>query len=115
MKTKLSFLFLFIISFKLNAQQINNGPDLDNDRDMKMNRMIPCDENTFYAYRVKTKGKGTSYFIEKYDKASLKAVFTKEVDMEEDRYTKVEDVKYAMNNVRIFIRQYNKKEEKMGI
>lgn len=115
MKSKLILTALLSISLILNAQQITNGPNLDNDRDNKLNRMLDGDNNTFYTYRIRAKGRGTSYFVEKYNKEELKPIFSKEIEIEEDRYTKVEDVKYAADNVTIFIRQYNKKENKMSL
>ena len=115
MKTNLLLITILLFSFAAKAQLVTNGPELDNDKDMKMNRTINADENSFYTYRVRAKGRGTSYFVEKFDKATLKPAFTKEIEMEEDRYTKVEDVKFAGDNIYIFIRQYNKKEEKMSL
>ena len=98
-----------------NAQQVTNGPELNNDRDSKMNRMLDGDDNCFYTYRVRTKGMGTSFFIEKYNKDELKPAFSKGIDIDADRYTFVEDVKYSLNNVYIFFRQYDKREGKMRL
>lgn len=91
------------------------GPELDNDKDNKMNRMLGGDDNSFYAYRIRSKGKGTSFFIEKYDKKTLKPVFSKEVNLDEEGQTKIEDVEYAQGNVFIFRRQYDKKADKMTL
>ena len=98
-----------------SAQTVTNGPALENDRDNKMNRMLEGDNESFYTYRIRSKGKGTSYFVEKYNKAALKPDFSKEVDINEDRYTKVEDVEFAGGMVYIFIRQYNKDADKMTL
>lgn len=94
---------------------IINGPELDNDRDSKMNRMLKGDDNSFYTYRVKSKGRGTTFIVEKYDKASLKPIFSKEVNLDEERRTKIEDVEYSQGNVFIFRRQYDKKADKMSL
>ena len=99
MKTKLLFAALLAVCFIGKAQKVTNGPELENDKDNKMNRMLEGDDNSFYAYRIRTRGKGTSYVIEKYSKDALKPTFTKDMDIEEDRYTKVEDVKFATDNV----------------
>ncbi len=115
MKSKLIFAALLASCFVMDAQKVTNGPNLDNDRDNKMNRMLDGEDGNFYTYRIRTKGKGTSYFIEKYSKDALKPTFSKEVDIEEDRYTKVEDVRFAVDNVNIFIRQYDKKADKMTL
>lgn len=107
---------LTIGSMALSAQvQMTDGPALENDRDNKMNRMLGGDENSFYAYRIRSKGKGTSFFIEKYDKKTLKPVFSKEVNLDEERKTKIEDVEYCNGNVFIFRRQYDKKADKMTL
>lgn len=115
MRIKLLMILLAAVSSVASAQKVTNGPPLDNDKTNKMNRMLEGDDESFYTYRVRSKGKGTSYFVEKYNKASLKPEFSKEVDIEEDRYTKVEDVKYAGGMVYIFIRQYNKDADKMTL
>lgn len=94
---------------------MTNGPELENDRDAKMNRMLGGDENSYFCYRVKTKGKGTSFIVEKYDKKTLKPVFSKEINLDEERQTKIEDVEYANGNVYIFRREYDKKADKMTL
>lgn len=94
---------------------ITNGPELDNDRDNKMNRMLGGDDNSFYCYRIRSKGKGTSFFIEKYNKKTLKPEFSKEVNLSEEGKTKIEDVEYAAGNVFIFRREYDKKADKMSL
>lgn len=102
-------------SLAFSQATMTNGPGLDNDRDNKMNRMLAGDENSYYAYRVRSKGKGTSFFIEKYDKKTLKPVFSKEVNLEEENKTKIEDVLYANGKVFVFRRQYDKKTDKMTL
>ena len=101
---------------KLQAQsvQVNNGPDLTSDPDANLNRMIEGDENSFYCYRVRSKGKGTSFFIEKYDKKTMKLGFSKEVDLGESK-TKLEDLMYADNTLYVFMRQYDKEGDKMRL
>lgn len=94
---------------------ITNGPELDNDRDSKLNRMLGGDDNSFYCYRVRSKGKGTSFIVEKYDKKTLKPLFSKEVNLDEEKKTKIEDVEYANGKVFVFRRQYDKKTDKMTL
>lgn len=102
-------------SLAFSQATMTNGPELDNDRDNKMNRMLGGDDNSFYSYRIRSKGKGTSFFIEKYDKKTLKPVFSKEVNLDAENQTKIEDVEYAQGNVFIFRRQYDKKADKMTL
>lgn len=115
LKTITTTCLVAISSFAFSQATMTNGPELDNDRDNKMNRMLGGDENSFYSYRIRSKGKGTSFFIEKYDKKSLKPVFSKEVNLGEEGNTKIEDVEYANGNVFIFRRQYDKKADKMTL
>jgi len=95
--------------------QVSNGPNLANDKNSKMNRMLGGDDNSFYCYRVRSKGKGTSFIVEKYDKVSLKPVFSKEMNVEDEKKTKIEDVEYAKGNVFVFRRQYDKAGDKMTL
>ena len=103
MKVKLiitAMLFYCVSDF---AQvQMTNGPELDNNRDIRMNRMLGGDDNSFYSYKIRSKGKGTSFYIEKYDKKTLKSEFSKEVNLEDEKNTKIEDVEYSSGNVYIF-------------
>lgn len=113
---KLTTVCLLAISSLTFAQAtMTNGPELENDRDNKMNRMLGGDENSFFSYRIRSKGKGTSFFIEKYDKKTLKPLFSKEVSLGEESNTKIEDVEFAQGNVFIFRRQYDKKADKMTL
>ncbi len=107
--------FLAMSSIAFAQVQMADGPALDNDKDNKMNRMLGGDENSFYSYRVRSKGKGTSFIVEKYDKKTLKALFSKEVNLSEENKTKIEDVEYAQGNVFIFRREYDKKADKMTL
>ncbi len=111
--TTLCFIALSSLSFA--QATMTNGPELENDRDSKMNRMLGGDDNNYFCYRVRSKGKGTSFFVEKYDKASLKPVFSKEISLEEENRTKIEDVFYTNGKVYIFRRQYDKKADKMTL
>jgi hypothetical protein len=116
MKKILLFITMLASAIAINAQvEVKNGPNLENDRDCKMNRMLGGDDNNFYCYRIRSKGKGTSYVVEKYNKATLKAEFSKEIEMEESRLTKIEDVEYAADNVYIFSREYDKDSKKMSL
>lgn len=107
---------LLLVSAIGTAQvQVTNGPNLNNDKNSKMNRMLGGDENSFYCYRVRSKGKGTSYIIEKYDKVSLKPVFSKDVPVDASAKTKIEDVEYCKGNVFFFSRRYDKANDKMTL
>ncbi len=116
MKLKIFTACLAALSSMSFAQAtMTNGPELDNDPDNRMNRVLSGDDNSFYSYRIKTKGKGTSFFVEKYDKKTLKSLFSKEISLGEEGQTKIEDVEYANGNIFIFRRQYDKKADKMTL
>lgn len=115
LKTITTTCLVALSSLAFAQATMTNGPELENDRDSKMNRMLSGDDNSFYAYRVRSKGKGTSFYIEKYDKKSLKPAFSKEINLEEENRTKIEDVLYSNNKVYIFRRQYDKKTDKMTL
>jgi hypothetical protein len=95
--------------------QMTDGPALENDKNNKMNRMLGGDDNSYYCYRIRSKGKGTSFFVEKYDKKTLKPLFSKEISLGEENNTKIEDVEYSEGSVFIFRRQYDKKADKMTL
>ncbi len=116
MKKLFFFTTMLFSSMLLMAQvEVKNGPELDNDRDNRMNRMLGGDDKSFYCYRIRSAGKGTSYFVEKYSKATLKPEFSKELTMDGERRTKIEDVQYASGTVYIFIRSYDKEAKEMSL
>jgi len=93
---------------------ITEGPELNNEAENKMNRMIQGEDGSFYSYRIRTKGKGTSYLIEKFDGSKLTTVFSKEVAIPEDK-TKVLDVRFAGGKVYILYRTYDKDKSIMSL
>ncbi len=101
-------------SVMAQSVQVTNGPDLNSDKNNNMNRTMDGDENSFYCYRVRSRGKGTSFYVEKYDKKTMKQEFQKEVDLGESR-TYLEDVFYSNDNVYVFSRQYDKEGDKMSL
>jgi hypothetical protein len=115
LKTLTTTCLVTLSSLAFAQATMTNGPELDNDKENKMNRMLGGDDNSFYSYRIRSKGKGTSFFVEKYDKKTLKPLFTKEINLGEEGNTKIEDVEYTQGNVFIFRRQYDKKADKMTL
>jgi len=51
--------FLALGNMAFGQAVLTNGPELTNDPDNKMNRMLGGDDNSFYSYRIRSKGKGT--------------------------------------------------------
>lgn len=62
---------------------IKEGVVLDVEKGAEFDRVIGSDNTSFYVYRVKTKGAGTHYFVEKYDKKSLNMIFSQDLKLEE--------------------------------
>jgi hypothetical protein len=107
---------LLIARFTMAQVQYVPGPALDNDRDIKMNRMLEGDDKSFYAYRIRSRGRGTSFYVEKYDKNKLQPVFSKEISLDdEDLKTNIINVLYAQDNVYLFKSQYDKGSDKMNL
>ncbi|OFX44234.1 MAG: hypothetical protein A2046_07690 [Bacteroidetes bacterium GWA2_30_7] len=107
-----------MISFDSNIFsqiKVKNGPALTNDEDNKMNRMLGGDESGYYCYRVRSRGKGTSFYVEKYKNESLKPEFSKEITVDDAEGTKIIDVKYSNDVVFIFRSQYDKDLDKMEL
>lgn len=94
--------------------KIKEGPDLENDKDDHMNRMIEGENGVFYAYKIRTKGKGTAYIIERIDNNSMSIGFATEVPIPTER-TKVLDVQYVGGKVYVFFRTYDKEAEIMSL
>ena len=109
---KIAFVLMLFVGLNSNAQiKVENGPELDNNRDMKMNRMIQGEDDNFYCYRIRTKGLGTSFYIEKYSKQTLKPEFSKEINIDEAKKTDIENVLYAAGKIYIFRSQFFRKTE----
>jgi hypothetical protein len=115
MKNRIFLFTLLLISLKYQAQvEVTNGPELPNEKIEKMNRLMEGEDGNFYAYRVRTKGKGTSYFVEKYDKNKMNQIFSKEIIQENDK-SRIEDVMYSGSTVFIFRRDYVKENQHMTL
>lgn len=117
MKKVLVLLSVFTAALCSHAQvQYTPGPELDNDRDAKLNRMIGGDENSFFTYRIRTKGRGTSFIIEKYDTKKLQPQFSKEINMEGDEKSpKIENILYCKGSIYVFRRNYDKQADQMTL
>jgi hypothetical protein len=108
MKKIISTFLVCLLFISCFAQpKVKEGPDLGNEPDDHMNRVIQGENGAFYAYRIRTKGKGTAYLIEKFDEASFKSAFTKEVEIPVEK-TKVMDVEFIGGKIYIFYRTYDK-------
>ncbi len=115
MKSALLSLIIFFVPIFLSAQiTFENGPELNNDKDWKVNRLLEGDDGTFYTYRVRTKGPGTSFYIEKYSKDGMSLVFSKEVEMESS-YNEVMNVLYSQGRVFLFLGNFDQYQTKMTL
>lgn len=111
-KILLAFLGCLLLGTSFAQVKFSEGPDLGNSEDDKMNRMIEGENGAFYGYRIRTKGKGTSYIIEKFEESGLKTVFSKEVEIPAEQ-TKVMDVRFVGGKVLVIYRTYDKEKETM--
>ncbi|MEI9944635.1 MAG: hypothetical protein WDN26_10500 [Chitinophagaceae bacterium] len=118
MKPSYFLISMLLLTATFTSAQVKYqaGPELDNDKDNKLNRMIGGDDKSFYCYRIRSKGRGTSFYVEKYDKKTLTMGFSQEISLEDgDNDTKIEDVLFAQGNVYVFRRQYDKKDDRMTL
>ncbi len=114
---KIFFLILFFFVSLCGKSQItvSHGPELQTDRDFKMNRIIGGDAEHFYVYRIRSRGFGTDYYIEKYNKQSLKREFLKPIPLPDDGAAEILDVLLSQNNICIFYKIYNKKTDQKSL
>jgi hypothetical protein len=113
---RLFTLFFVSISFLGFSQiQVSNGPDLNTDGDINFNRIIGGDNEHFFVYRVRSKGFGTDYYLEKYSKKTLQREFIKVIPIPDQAATDILDVKYAQNNICIFYKIYNRKTDQKSL
>lgn len=111
-----SILSLFMPSALHSQTKYTEGPILKSDKNNNFNRMLGGDESAFYCYRVRSRGKGTSFYVEKYSKSTMGLEFSKEVNLGDDESdTKIVDVEYAAGNVFVFRRIYDKKKDEMTL
>lgn len=108
----LIFLTVFVLSIASGLAQIKceNGPQPENDRDSKMNRMIEGGNDYYYCYRVRSKGKGTSHIIEKYSRNDMNLIFSKEITVDGAENSKIEDIYFLNNKLYVFRTKYLKEE-----
>lgn len=74
---------LLFTQLSVGQISIREGVVLDVEKGAEFDRVIGSDANSFYVYRVKTKGAGTHYFVEKYDRKTLNVVFSKDIKLED--------------------------------
>lgn len=80
-------LFLFLLSLQGMAQvDLSLSKEFEPESDSEFNRFIGANENHFYVYRIKTRGKGTRYFVEKYENNSFKKLWERDLKLEEMSY-----------------------------
>jgi hypothetical protein len=105
---------LLLLQFRVRAQvEVSHGPDLYSDRDIRFNRQLGGDREHFFVYRVRSRGFGTDFYIEKYSKASLEREFIKVLPVPED--AEILDIRYARNTIFIFYKIYNKHTEQKSL
>jgi len=74
---------LFINEISFAQINIREGVVLEVEKGAEFDRVIGSDNKNFFVYRVKTKGSGTHYFVEKYDKKTLDLVISTDLKLED--------------------------------
>ncbi len=111
------FFSLFILSscFAFSQIQVSNGPDINSDSDINFNKIIGGNTESFFVYRVRSRGFGTDYYLEKYSKKNLTREFSRMIPLPEEVASEILDVKFAQNNICIFYKIYNKKTDQKSL
>jgi hypothetical protein len=99
---------LFIYAF--GQVSVLQGPELNNEEGFVMNRIIEGEDGVFYAYRIRTKGKGTGYYIEKFTQETMLPIFSKEVEIPPSKIP-VLDVKYLDGKVYVIYSVFDKEKD----
>ncbi len=115
LKNFISFFFILISLYGEAQIAVTYGPELYSDRDFKLNKIIGGDEEHFYVYRIRSRGFGTDYYIEKYNKQSLKREFIKAIPLPEEANAEILDVLFSQNNICVFYKIYNKKTDRKSL
>jgi hypothetical protein len=80
-----SIIFCFLlVNFLFSSAQVSvkEGAAFGLLSESSLSRIIEGDENTFYSFRVKTKGESVLCFVEKHGLDSMNILFPKEVEFE---------------------------------
>jgi hypothetical protein len=93
--------------------EVLNGPELFADPDIKFNRQLGGDAEHFFVYRVRSRGFGTDFYLEKYSKVTLEREFIKVLPVPED--AEILDIRYAQNTIFLFYKIYNSRTEQKSL
>lgn len=108
---KLYILLLMLLAFSAKAQIITNGPDLKNEKDRLVTKIIDGNDSCFFTYRLRTKGEDTYFMIEKYNKKTLVKIFATDLDFGNN----LENILAVEDKLYIFFKRFNEEEKKMSL
>lgn len=97
--------------------RVTQGTEFEPPADSKWGTYAGENEKSFYTLRIKTKGRGTKYFIEGMDKTSLKKYFETELPLEEEAHVGLDpvslDMRILCSEERIYVcfKGFNKDEK----
>lgn len=102
---------------RLHAQpviSINQGEAVDPEKNARFNSLLGVDDESFYVLRVKTKGRGTKYFVESYDKKSFAQTFSVDLRLDDIPGAQTDPRHFTVNSIAaagkvyVFFRAYDR-------
>jgi len=114
---RITLIFILLLSFSQAYGQITYqaGAPLKIDEDRRLNQILGSDQTGFYCYRVRYKGQGTDYFVEKYDNNKQNLLFEKQLEFGDLEYVKIENVIHLQDGIYVFFRTYEKAKRKIHL
>jgi hypothetical protein len=107
------FVSLALLSFFTSwAQDVNitNGQEFTPENNAKFNYYVGNDPTGVYIRRTRTKGKGTSYFIQKLSPNNMNVLYSKDLDIDIDHETMFGSFLKGAK-VMVFTEKYDKDEQ----
>src|SRR5690554_1510186 len=78
----LSIIFFNFLSFAQPKITIKQGEPVKPEKNALFKRILGTDDDSFYILRVKTKGIGTKYFVERYDKNTFSLIYSTDLGLD---------------------------------
>ena len=110
-KVLLIIVGIFILNSTIHSQQITNGPDIENANDKIISKLLDGNDSCFFAYRLKARGDDTYFMIEKYDKASLKRIYSENLEIGNN----LENILAVGNKLYVFCHGFDDVEKVMTL
>ncbi len=105
------FILLIMLFTKVQSQEVINGSELENPKNRMVTKMLEGDGTCFFAYRYKSSKSEFYFVIEKYEKDSLKPVYSTEMESKDN----LESILSVGNHLYLFFQEYNEAEKKLSL